>query len=872
MSRVRAMFTARRLDRELDDEVRFHIEMLVQQHLARGASEAEAQQAARRAFGGVTQMKEAYRDQRGLPPLETFVQDARYAVRTLLRTPGFTLAALVTLALGIGANTAIFSVVNAVLLQPLPYEGAERIVEMHRNNGGLYNGHTFVRFAYFKENLTSFERFAAWRSVAFNLVAGDHAEYVSGLAVSQEYFQVFGGTPLYGRTFEAQEDVPRGPDVVVLKHDLWRRLFGSDPAALGQTIALGERSYLIVGIMPDGFDPARAGDFYVPLQPGPIGPGGGYNYRVAARLAPDVTREAANAEAAAAFAAFKAAHPTQVFRNEEPIEFRSMQESLSRDVRPALLLMLGAVGMLLLIACANTANLLLARASARGREMSLRTALGARRGRIIRQLLTESVLLFSTGGVLGVTLACWLVPVLVASTPPGYLPPRPVRIDAVVLVVTMAVSVITGLVFGLAPALGLSRPDMVHAFRDDGARTTGGRRSQWLRRGLVVAEIGLCMLLLVGAGLLIQTFLKLRAVELGFDATNVITARMSLHGERYSKAEAARRYFEQGLARISRIPGVESAAVVNGIPVEYGLNLNFDRTDTPEPETHLTDWRYMTPDYFRALGIEIVQGRGIDERDGRGAARVAVVSEQFARRYYRDSSPIGRYITVFTDDGPIEIVGVARDLREAGLRGAVPAVMYVPVAQASDAAVRVAHLYFQVSWVVRASRLSPELTADIREALRAVDPRQPITAFRSLDEVKARAMSHETFQMTIVTLFATIGLALAAAGIYGLIAYSVAQRAREFGIRMALGATRQQVMAAVLLQGAVLAVGGIIAGLLAASAMTRWLQAFLYEVSTVDLATRVMVGALLLIVSLLASVVPAMRVLRLDPVAALREG
>ena len=871
LSRLAGFLGRRHRDGDLDDEVRFHIEMLAQEHVRRGMTPADARAAALRTFGGVTQMKESYREQRGLPFIETLFQDARYGFRTLARTPGFTLAALLTLALGIGANSAIFSVVNAVLLQPLPYKEPERIVQMYRNSGGLWDGHTFRRFDFFKQHMRSFEAFAAWRGTAFNMVVGDHAEYVNGLAVSHDYFRVLGGSPLYGRTFEPVEDVPNGPPAVILTHDLWRRIFASSPAAVGASLSLGDRSYTVVGVMPEEFDPAHEAEFYVPLQPSPMGPGGGFNYRIIARLAPGVTREQANAEAHTAFLVYKATLPSANFGTEQAPQFLSFHESLSRGARPALLMMLGAVGMLLLIACANTANLLLARASGRGREISVRAALGAARGRIIRQLVTESIVLFLGGGLLGVALAYWAVPVLLALTPDGYLPAQKVEVNVVVLLTTMAVSLVTGMLFGLAPAISAARHDLVEAFKQDGTRATSSRGANWLRRGLVVTEVALCMLLLVGAGLLIQTFVKLRAVDLGFDPTNVLTARMSLMGERYATAEAVNRFYERGLERIRQIPGVQSAAVVNGIPVERGLNLNFDRLDTAEVEAHLTDWRYASPEYFDTMGITVVEGRGLTARDTAGAPRVAVVSRQFAKQHFADTHPIGQQIQLSKQDGPIEIVGIARDLREAGLSGPVPPVMYVPVAQAGDGSVRTAHTYFQVSWVVRAAGLSPELTQRIREELRAIDPRQPITAFRSMDEVKARAMSHQTFQMTLLVTFAAIGLLLAAAGIYGLIAYSVAQRTREFGIRMALGATRQTILRSVLKQGATLALAGVVVGIVAAIGLTRALKSFVFGVSTLDAPTFATVAVILLLVAVLASVVPAVRAVRLNPVTALRE-
>jgi predicted permease len=877
MSSVRTLFARlagfvrrRSSDERLDDEVRFHVEMLTRDYERRGIPPGEARAAALRQFGGVIQMKESYRDQRGLPLIETFAQDVRYGARALLRTPGFTLAALLTLALGIGANSAIFSVVNAVLLQPLPYDSPERIVQMHRQGGGLWGGQTGHRYLFHRAHLTTVDALTAWRETAFNMVARDQAEHVPALAVSKEYFTVFAARPLHGRTFDDAEDAVNGPDAVILGHGIWQRVFGADPSVVGTAISLGDRPFTIVGIMPRGFDAIRTSEIYVPLKPSTTGAGGGTNYTVAGRLRPGVSLAQINAEITALWERYKATLPNASFDGVPPPVFVPYQEGLSRGVRPALLMMLGAVGLLLLIACANTANLLLARASSRGREISVRAALGAGRGRIVRQLVTESMVLFVIGGLLGVALAYWTVPVLVGMIPAGYLPYGEVAVNARVLAVTLLVSAVTGVLFGLAPALSLSRHDLVAAFKDDGTRTTGSRRSAWVRRGLVAGEVALCMVLLVGAGLLVQTFVKLRTLDPGFDTQDVLTAKMSLLGEQFGDSESVNRLYELGLDRLRRIPGVISAAAVSGVPIETGLNLNIDRLDTAEVENGLTDWRYATPGYFETLGIPVIAGRGLNERDTAAASRVTVVSEQFARQHYPDINPIGQRFTVFKADGPIEIVGVARDLREGGLTGPVPSVMYVPAAQAGDAAVRATHMYFQVSWVVKASALTPELSARIREELRAIAPRQPVTAVRSMDEIKTRAMATETFQMTLLTLFGGIGLLLAAAGIYGLIAYSVTQRAREFGIRMALGAGRRVILMSVLRQGATLAATGVAVGILASIGLTRSLQAFVFGVSPLDAPTFAIVAVVLVLVAVAASLVPAVRATRLDPVATLR--
>ncbi len=805
---------------------------------------------------------------------ETLLQDIRYGVRTLLRTPGFTLAALLTLALGIGANTAIFSVVNAVLLRPLPYPEPERIVQLMRSYPGATEvGQTGRRYMFFRDNVESVASMAAWRyPTGFNLATGDGAEFVKATSVSRQFFEVFGVKPTIGQLFTAEHDVVGGPDAAILGHELWARLFGSNPAAVGRTILLGGRTYTVIGVMAADFTAMPPSDLLIPLRTGTTGPGGGFNYRVAARLKPGVTLDQANAEAASIWDAMRREFPKEIMRSETPSTFASLQAVATRDVKPALLMMLEAVGMLLLIACANTAGLLLARASGRAREVAVRTALGASRRRIVRQLLTESVILSMAGASIGVLIAYWSVPALLALTPPGFRVYQDVTIDGTVLLVTLGLAILTGLLFGLVPALGVSKHQLFDAFKEDGARTTSSRRSGWLRRLIVVSEVGSCMLLLVAAGLLIQTFIRLRGVDPGFDPRGVLTAQMSLQGDRYGDAQSVNRFFEQGLERIRRIPGVQSAAVVNGVPIAQGLNLNVDTLDGLERfERALTDWRYATTDYFRTMGITIVAGRGFDERDRQGAPPVAVVNETFARRFFRGTSALGRHIRVFDSDGAIEIVGIAKDVREQGLTRNLPALMYVPVSQANPAGIRASHTYFQMSWVVRTSNTGPEMARAIREQIRALDPAQPFSAFKTMDEVKMGELVTQQFQMTLLAAFAGIGLLLAAAGIYGLISYSVAQRTREFGIRMALGASRSLILRSVVLQGALLALIGVAIGVAGAAAFARTLRTFVWGVSTLDPATFTIVALILLAVASLASLVPAVRAIRLNPVAALRE-
>jgi putative ABC transport system permease protein len=882
-SRVAGFFGWGHTDRELDDEVAFHLEMLASEYMRRGMNARDARAAARRNFGGVAQMKEAYRERRGMPAVEAFLQDARYGVRTLLRTPGFTLAALLTLALGIGANSAIFSVINAVLLQPLPFPEPHELVRFERRYPDSYGSNQDGRrYLFFRDHLRGVEALAAFVGMgSFNLAAGDRSEYVSALAVSKEYFDVFGVHPQHGGRFTLEHDVERGPDVVILMHGLWQRHFGAQPGVVGRSIVLGERSYTVLGVMPASFDPGWKLDVLLPLRPGLTGRGSGFNYTVVGRLRNDATVESASADAAAVWHSFKREYP-KAFVNpagretgEIPSAFTPFQETLSRSVRPALLMMFTAVGVLLLIACANTANLLLARASGRGREIAVRAALGAGRARIVRQLLTESVMLSTAGGVLGLLLAYWSVPALLALTPPSYILNRYVDIDATVLGVTLAIAVLTGLVFGLAPAFSLSRPDLVEAFKDDGARTTTSRRSGLVRKTLVVSEVALCTLLLIGAGLLIRTFIKVRAIDPGFDIRGVLNAQMPMRGERYADPAALNRFYQDGLERIRSLPGVRAAAVTSGIPISLALNMNVDLLDVPDEVADrsrlLTDWRYVTTEYFDTMHIPVVSGRGFVEGDRAGAPPVTVVSEQFEKRFFEGGSALGRHVRVFDADGAMEIVGVVKDLKEGGLRRAPLPVMYVPAAQLHAASARTTHSYFPVNWVVRADPAGPVLAQQIAEEIRKLDPRQPFSTFQTMEEVKTANIAVERFQMTLLTVFGSIGLLLAAAGIYGLIAYSVAQRTREFGIRMALGATRGHILRSVIWNGTLLASIGTAVGVIGGLWLTRLLRGFVWGVSTLDAPTFALVAVVLMLVAILASVVPALRAIRLDPVNALRE-
>jgi predicted permease len=805
---------------------------------------------------------------------ETLFQDVRYAVRTLGRSPAFTGAALLTMALGIGANTAIFSVVEGVLLRPLPYAEPDRIVQLvRRSPRGAQPGQDGARYLFFRDHLRGVEALAAWSGAgSFNLVSGSAAEFVTALGVSREYFQAFGVAPAIGQPFTGEHDGAGGPDVAILSHGLWRRHFGGDPGVLGRPLLLGDRTVTVIGVMPSSFRTTTPFDLLLPLRPSTSGRGSGFNYGVVGRLRDGVSIEQASAEAQGVWTSFAGAHAQRVMRDELPSGFVPYQESLASAIRPVLLILLGAVALLLLIACANTANLMLARASSRGREMAVRAALGAGRGRIVRQLLTESVLVAAGGAVLGTAAAYYMVPVLVRLAPPGFiLPTHDVRVDGTVLLASLGLAVATGVLFGLVPALSASRGDLVEAFKEDGGRTSGGPRSALVRQALVVSEVALCSVLLVGAGLLIQTFVRLWTLDPGFDPRGVLTAQMSMQSSRYAEPDQVNRFYDEGLERIRQLHGVSAAAVTSGLPIDRALNLNVDTLDGPERiERAVTDWRYVSEDYFATMRIPLVAGRRFTPADRAGAPPVVIVSEEFARRFYKGVNALGHHVRVFEADGALEIVGIVKDLVEGSLKAPRLPVMYVPVRQAHAAALRTTHSYFQVNWVIRADGTNPQLQRQIAEVVRSVDPQQPFSAFRTIDDVKRRAVASERFQMVLMGAFAAVGLVLAAAGIYGVLAYAVAQRTREIGIRVALGATRGRILAQVLRSGVALAGIGLALGFAGAVALARTMQNFVWGVSTTDPLTFVLVGGLLLAVAILASFVPALRAVRLNPVTALR--
>lgn len=809
--------------------------------------------------------------------MDSLWQDTRYAARSLRRTPAFTLAALATLALGIGATTAIFSVVNAALLKPPPYPEPDRIFVLGYPNGGSQDGQIFH---YVQERAQSFQRLAAHSgSSGWNLVIGDHAEYATGVPVSEGFFEVLGVAPLLGRGFSRIEDQANGPRAVMLSEPLWRRELGARREAIGEVVLLGGVPHTIVGVMPAGFRTVPAADLWTPLRLSPTD--NSWNYTILGRLRGGVSPTQAASELASLKNGLHRDLRGISEARSQALQWIAYQRWLGLAGRDALLLLLGAVVFLLLLACVNVASLQLVRAVTRRREMATRSALGGGHARLIQQVLTESVLLAIAGAALGILVAQWGVRTLVTLVPGGLLEGRTVDLDWWVLGVTVAVAVAAGIFFGLAPALGAARLDLRTALWE-GARNTAGRPTMWLRRVFAVAEVALAVVLLVGAGLLVRTFVNLRSAELGFDPSNVVIGKMSLQGSTSQTREQLAAFFERTLTRLREVPGVTAAAVGNNVPIERGLNLPLEPpAGALVDQMRAVDWRYVTPQYFTLFRIPLRAGRSFDERDQAQGAPVVLVNEAFARTYFGTTQVVGKFVQIARGlkDPPREIVGVIADVKglsgSGWTRGAsalgspVAPTMYVPAAQVPDNILQMVHRYLPISWAVRTSR-AVDVVPPVQEVVQSAEPRLPFIRFETMEQLIARDLEMQRFLMTLLGVFAAVSLALATVGMYGLVAYTATQRTQEVGIRMALGATGVRVLRAFLMEGISLVVAGVAIGLSGAALASRLLSSMVFGVEPLDPLTFVAVSALLILVAGTATLMPALQASRTDPMKALR--
>jgi putative ABC transport system permease protein len=804
--------------------------------------------------------------------------DLRYAIRMLLKNLGFTAVAVLTLALGIGANTTIFSFVSASLLRPLPYKDSGQLVMLWATNlqrGVTRDVTSYPDFMDWKNQSHALESMAALRGQTFNLSGGNQPERVSGLRVSSEFFKVFGVSVMQGRAFLPEESQPGKDRVAVLSDRLWQRRFGKDASWLGKTLRLNDEGYTIVGILPSGFDFFRYGaEVYVPLAPD-SGRCTGY-LEVIARVKADVSLQQAQSEVNVIADRLWQQYPWECRGG--GIRVETLQDSMVGDDKPSLFIVMGAVGFVLLIACANVANLLLARALARQKEFAVRSTLGAGRWRIIRQLLIESVLVALLGGMLGILLASWGVDLLDALLF-GNLPlPQVAKfdIDVRVLGFALLLSMLTGVIFGLAPALGTSQPDLNESLKEGGRSHTGSVRRNHLRNLLVVSEVTLAFVLLMGAGLMIKSFLLLQRVNPGLRPENILTMNFALSKLKYSQSHLPGTFFQQVLERLAKIPGIQSAATIMDVPLGGSvthLDVRSQGHADPSEKPFQAGFNLVSPNYFRTLGIPLKEGRDFTEKDGPHGLGVAIINETMARHFWPNEEPLGRQIMVGdgVKFGPwLSVVGIVADVKHLGLDKPARAEVFIPHLQDRY---MMSMSKTEVAWmtlVVRTTSDPMGLVGSVKNAVWSIDKDQPISDIQTMEQILARSVAQPRVLTFLFGTFASLALILALGGIYAVMSYSAAQRTHEIGIRVALGAQQKDVLKLVLGQGMGLTSLGVIIGLAGAFALTRVISSFLFGVTATDPTTFLSVSALLFGVALLASYIPARRATKVDPLVALR--
>ena len=863
---------------DIDEEMRLHLQMVVEENVERGMAPEEARRAALRSFGNLDKNRERAWEVRGGGVAEAFLQDVRYGARLLARHKGFTAVAALTLALGIGANTAIYSVVDELLLNPLPYPGAERIAMVWEvtPEGGHQNSLSPANFHDWRDQGKAFESIAAFTDRRLNLTGGGEPEEVAVQLATPELFRVLGIKPFLGRALTPADALPDAPGVAVLGHGFWLRRFGGDRGMVGRPIMLNGAPSTVVGVLPPGFqwhirqksNTTRPAEIWVPLALPTEEPySRGRFLSAVARLKPGVSFEQADAEVKTIAARYALDSPR--FNKGFSAEVIPLREQFVGNVRPALLVLFGAVGFVLLIACVNVVNLLLSRAAAREREIVLRTALGARRVRVVRQLLTESLLLAALGCALGLLLANWGIRALVAISPGDLVNLQGVGLNFHVLALTVVVSLATGLLFGLAPALEATRLNLGDALKE-GSKGAGGQsaRSSRLRGALVVAEVALALVLLAGAGLMMKSFLRLQGIDPGFKQDKVLTMVMRLPGAKYTEDQQMVAFYRQAGERLRALPGVLDAGMVNYLPLYGGLGARTGftvegRPAPPDGEGPSADVRVTDASYFRTMGIPLLRGRGFTDSEIAEARHVVLISESMARQHFPGEDPIGKRVTVpmSLEPVPTEIIGIVGDVRYESLVDEAYPTVYMPIPELT---------YPFMTLVFRTAGDPVQIAPAVRKALREIDPDQPVSDVRTMDEVMADTMGRARFNTLLLGLFAGLATLLAAVGIFGVMNYSVTLRTREIGLRMALGAQPRQVLMLILRNGLLLTAAGIGLGLAGALALTRVLSGLLFGVGSTDPETFAAIALLLTLVSLIACYLPARRATRVSPLIALR--
>ena len=870
---------------EIVEELAQHLDDVYDRALKAGATEAEAKQAALRELADTDLMqREMLRSQNRAkePPvagggrtnvLADFWNDLRYAVRMQRKNPGFTIVAVIALALGIGANTAIFSVVNTVLLRPLPYKDPERLVmvwEEATKAGYPQDTPTAANFVDWRDQNQVFEGMAAMTDTSFNLTGSGDPERLEGRRVSTSLFPLLGVEPQIGRVFTAAEDQPGSERVVVLSYGLWQRRFGGDAGIVGKTLTLNGAGYTVVGVMPARFQfPTADDEVWVPIaftQEEATNRGRHY-LQVVARIKPGVTLAQAQADMSTIATRLQQQYPES--NTDLGAVITPLHEHLVGDIKPALLILLGAVGLVLLIACANVANLLLARAAVRQKEIAVRVALGARRQRLIRQFLTESVFLSTLGGLVGLVIAYAGLLILKAFIPENISQARAISIDYKVLGFTLLVSVATGLIFGLAPAIQSVRFNQIETLKEGGRDAATGGSGKRLRGLLVMAEVAISLVLLIGAGLLINSFLRLRNVDPGFNPENLLTMKIVLPDLKYEEKAQRSAFYSELIQRLQSIAGVKSAAVTTNLPLyQQGNSISVTIEGRPEPppgQELIVVTRMISPGYFDTMSIPLSKGRQLTDQDTDNSPNVVVISETMARRFWPGEDAVGKRIAIGRIRSPedwIQVIGVVKDVRQFELNADPKPQMYLTYRQ---------YGFFDARDLVVKTDVDPaSMASTVRKAVWEIDKDQPVSNIRTMETILADSIARQRFSMLLLAIFASVALVLAAVGIYGVMSYSVAQRTHEIGIRMALGAQTSAVLKLAVGYGMKLVVAGIAIGLIAAFALTRVMSTLLFGVTATDLTTFTLISLLLVAVAAIASYIPARRATKVSPIIALR--
>lgn len=874
---LRNLFRRQQVERQLDDEVRAYVDIAADEKIAAGMPASEARRTTLADLGGVEQVKQAVRDRRAGAGMEVLWQDARYGLRQLARNPGFTVTVVLTLALSIGANTAIFSIVNALMLKSLPYSHPERIGTIYTRIRGPVasderhhvNGEQWELLRDHVPALIS--AVSGIRPSGVNLEAGSRAQYVRAGRISEHYLDVLAIHPLLGRNFTEAEDRPHGPKTAILSYGLWHSTFGSNPNILGQAILLKGEPYTVIGVLPEGVTIPVSADLYTALQPSRDGEGGGTNFEAITRLRDGATWQEADAEINRAWSLRTNRYELEDNPNAQ-VSYYSvpLQKGETATLRPQALALMLAAGFILLIACANLAGLTLVRVLRRTPEIATRLALGASRWRIQKQLWVENLLLALLGGVVGVAAGFIALRGLLSLLPEHFLPVADVSLDGSVLAFTFFISLLTSVLFGMLPALTTRRLDLRSAI---GSRTATGGEHLRLRQALIAGEVALTVVLLAAAGLLIRTLIHLQTLPPGFNPNGVMTATASLDDARYHDAAAFRKLLSESTAAMRRIPGVEQAAVGLSLPYERSLIMGgINIGDGKEAgQKAMADEVYVTPDYFAALQIPLLAGRAFTDADGPDTQRVAIVNREFARKFFHGENPVGRHL--FKDT---TIVGVVEGVSMApGIDPIAPltneATMYVPATQMEARQLSVVHVWFQPSWIVRTSRPVEGLTAQMQHALASANPNLPFSGFYSMEDLLAKTLATQRVEVALLGAMAALALILSAVGIFALVANIVAQKTREIGIRIALGSTVRQAMIHVGAAGAWSAVLGLVLGLVLCAGALRTMRSVLYGTGVYDARTILTVVLTLASVTVIAAIAPTLRISRIDPAQTLRE-